>query len=230
MAALMSGSFQCVAAGFSHSGKVREHNEDAILNLSADKLWAVADGMGGYDFGDIASQMALQAIKAQPLHGSLSQRVQLLKQALNKVNHHLSEEKTLAQSQLVGTTLCLLHAHQGQAVCVWAGDSRCYLLRQSRLFQLSRDHSASKQGRHVITQAIGMGAGLALEHVQLQLQEEDTLLLTSDGTHDYLEELQLIQAMSETSPHAGQKWLFEQVMESEARDNCSALMIRIKRL
>ncbi|PSW05094.1 PP2C family protein-serine/threonine phosphatase [Photobacterium lipolyticum] len=215
------------SAHFTHVGKVRAKNEDAVLSLGPENIWVIADGMGGYEYGEIASRMVIEAIQHQIFSGSLEERVAMIKDALYRVNHHLSQEKTLSQSAVIGSTVCLLIAFQGHIACLWAGDSRCYLYRRNRLYQVSRDHSQRLNGRSVLTRAIGMGSKLNIEHCILAVQNDDTFLLTTDGLHNALTAKTIQASMSSDSPIKGSEKLKTKALQTEASDNLSAIMIKV---
>lgn len=223
----MSQQFQM--AYFSAEGKVRDKNEDSILSLTEQGIWVVADGMGGYEHGEIASGMITDSFKTEQLHGTLDQKITKAKRMLLKVNHHLSQEKTLSRSRIIGSTVCMLIAHHGHMACLWAGDSRCYLFRHKKLYQISKDHTQEQNGKEALTQAIGMGSNLQIEHCIIPLQHQDTFLLTSDGVHKYLSNAMIEACMALPSTLKGCYHLKEQVLLTPANDNLSAIMIKVYR-
>lgn len=241
------------SAACTHVGKVRDCNEDAFFNNSPAGLWAVADGLGGYKNGDVASRMIIEALAdhtQQPLADhtheqaapALHQRQLELHQVLEQVNRHLGVEKTLHGSQAIGSTvISLLLSPQGEAACLWAGDSRCYLLRRQRLYQLTQDHSLvqtwvtqKKINRrqagdhpqsHVLTKAIGSDVELTLESVEFDIEQGDRLLLCSDGLYRELNEQQLVAGLSLPTPGAAVTQLATLVLAGAARDNLTALAV-----
>lgn len=235
------------SAACTHAGKVRNCNEDAFFNHSPAGLWAVADGLGGYQNGDVASRMIIEALADHTQHApatelALHQRQLDLHQVLEQVNRHLGSEKTLHGSQAIGSTVIslLLTAH-GQGACLWAGDSRCYLLRRQRLYQLTQDHSLvqtwvtqKKINRrqaedhpqsHVLTKAIGSDVELTLESVEFEVERGDRLLLCSDGLYRELNEQQLVAGLSLPTPGAAVTQLATLVLAGAARDNLTALAV-----
>lgn len=135
------------SAARTDTGKVRARNEDAFLDLPERGLWVVADGMGGHHNGALASRLVVEQLAELP-QGSLSQRLVDLRRCLHDVNRRLGQELTVTADRpdpLIGSTVVALLMDGDRAACVWAGDSRCYLWRSSRLYQLSRDHSLLQQ-------------------------------------------------------------------------------------
>lgn len=220
----MSPQFQ--TAYFSEEGKVRDKNEDAILSFTDQRIWIVADGMGGYEYGEIASNMITDAFSSELLYGTLEQKIEKAKRILFKVNHHLSQEKTLSHCAIIGSTVCMLIAQNGHIACIWAGDSRCYLFRHNKLYQISKDHTRQQHGKEALTQAIGMGTNLLIEHCIIPLQHQDTFLLSSDGVHKYLANSMIEACMALPTALKGCYHLKEQVLLTEANDNLSAIIIK----
>ncbi len=227
-----------------HPGKVRAHNEDALLERPNNGLWAVADGLGGHQEGARASRLVVERLAETPLSGSLEQRLDQVRRVLHGVNRRLTQELTVladGPERLIGTTVVTLLIAEGAAACIWAGDSRAYLWRGDRLYQLTRDHrllerlidmeglSPRQAGRHpgarALTQALGAQQALALDIVRFELQAGDHLLLSSDGLHDFLEERALGAALSLPSPTLALERLLDGVLQGPARDNLTAIVI-----
>lgn len=241
----MTRSLNWHSAACTHGGKIRECNEDAFFNHSPAGLWAVADGLGGYQNGDLASRMIIEALAEHTTtegDTDLNQRQLDLHQVLEQVNRHLGCEKTLHGSQAIGSTVVnLLLTPHGQAACLWAGDSRCYLLRRRRLYQITQDHSlvqswvtqkklnrreaAHHPKSHVLTKAIGGDPELTLESVEFDIERGDRLLLCSDGLYRELDDHQLVAGLSLPTPGAAVTQLATQVLEGQARDNLTALAV-----
>ena len=135
------------SAARTDTGKVRARNEDAFLALPEQGLWVVADGMGGHQNGALASRLIVEQL-AEPSAGDLPQRLDELRKRLHSLNRRLGQELTVTAAHpdpVIGSTVVALLIEGDRAACVWAGDSRCYLWRGSRLYQLSRDHSLLQQ-------------------------------------------------------------------------------------
>ena len=232
------------SAARTDTGKVRARNEDAFLALPEQGLWVVADGMGGHQNGALASRLIVEQL-AEPSEGDLSQRLDELRKRLHRLNRRLGQELTVTAAQpdpVIGSTVVALLIEGDRAACVWAGDSRCYLWRDSRLYQLSRDHSLLQQlideqqlspseaarhpAAHALTRAIGASDELKLEILELDVLPGDAFLLCSDGLYQGMSADTLGAALNLPSPQLTLNRLFQQVLDGPARDNLSAVVIR----
>ena len=232
------------SAARTDTGKVRARNEDAFLALPEQGLWVVADGMGGHQNGALASRLIVEQLAELP-EGSLDQRLVELRQCLHRLNHRLGQELTVTADRtdtVIGSTVVALLLDGDRAACVWAGDSRCYLWRGSRLYQLSRDHSLVQQlideqglapheaARHpaanALTRAIGASETLQLDILELDVLPGDVFLLCSDGLYQGVSADELGACLNLPSPHLAVERLFQRVLDGPARDNLSAVVIR----
>ncbi|CAH0193619.1 SpoIIE family protein phosphatase [Pseudomonas mediterranea] len=232
------------SAARTNPGKRRPKNEDAFLDCPQQGLWAVADGMGGYGGGDIASQLIVANLAALPLHPDLRERSKAVRQCLRWTNRRLSQELTITAAQhpaIMGSTVVALLLEGDRGTCIWAGDSRCYLWRDRQLYQLSKDHSLQQQlitqqhlsvdeasahpAAKALTRAVGAAPELTLEVLELEVKPGDTFLLCSDGLHQDLDGQTLGHGLDLASPQMALDYLFEQVLHGSARDNLTAVVI-----
>lgn len=233
------------SAACTDQGKVRERNEDAILDCPQQGLWAVADGMGGHRAGDIASQMIVTSLGELTQAQTFDQRLDAVRQCLHWLNRRMGQELTVSDQHtdnLMGSTVVALLLEGQRGACVWAGDSRCYLWRGRQLYQLSRDHSLQQQlmdehamsseqalaqpGARALTRAIGASEHLNLSVVELEVLPDDVFLLCSDGLYQNLSHSEMGNALSLISPQVALARLFDGVLRGDARDNISAVVIR----
>lgn len=232
------------SAARTDTGKVRARNEDAFLALPEQGLWVVADGMGGHQNGALASRLIVEQL-AEPSAGDLPQRLDELRKRLHSLNRRLGQELTVTAAHpdpVIGSTVVALLIEGDRAACVWAGDSRCYLWRGSRLYQLSRDHSLLQQlideqqlspseaarhpAAHALTRAIGASKELKLEILELDVLPGDAFLLCSDGLYQGVSVDDLGAALNLPSPQLTLNRLFQHALDGPARDNLSAVVIR----
>ncbi|MDR2442152.1 MAG: serine/threonine-protein phosphatase [Deltaproteobacteria bacterium] len=186
--------------GWTLAGNEREVNQDCFLNWPARLLWAVADGVGGGKNGAFASQLMIQRLLAIPVAISQKQNVSAIKEAAYEVNEALWRGRF--RENICSTTLTVLVIQNDQAICLWAGDSRCYLSRQGTLYQCSKDHTlrqslidkgsltppeASRMIKgNIITRAVGSQQNLALDEAAFSIKPKDRLLLCTDGLSNRL--------------------------------------------
>ncbi len=207
-------------------------------------MWAVADGMGGHSGGDIASQLIVANLTELPFHQDLDQRSKAVRQCLRWTNRRLSQELTVTDDHpgITGSTVVALLLEGNRGVCIWAGDSRCYLWRGRRLYQLTKDHSLQQQlmdtqqisrdeaGAHpaakALTRAVGAAPELTLGLLALDVHPGDTFLLCSDGLYQGLGAQALGNALGLASPCKVLEDLFDVVLRGPARDNLTAVVIR----
>lgn len=178
-----------------HVGRVRTVNEDRLLDRPDRRLWAVADGMGGHSAGDVAAQIAVDALDAladapEPVSGAM------LIGALRDANTRIRAGQ---QGESSGTTIVALLAAESEAMIAWAGDSRAYLVREGDARLLTHDHSLVQemvdagvltegQARfhpraNIITRALGVAAEVEIDVARLSLSPGDRVLLCSDGLY-----------------------------------------------
>ena len=238
--------FHWSSAGRSHVGMVRAINEDACLAMPELGLWAVADGMGGHEAGDIASQMIVEALQQTPAPPSWPDFLHSVREALYDVNRRLREESAQRyQHRTIGSTVVVLLAHEDQCACLWVGDSRIYRLRDSQLEQLTRDHSHVQelvdQGllspeeahRHplanVITRAVGSSDDLQIDEVTHELQVGDIFLLCSDGLNKTVndEEIARLLAHSNNNCQEAVKAFIHLALMRDASDNVTTVVVSI---
>ena len=222
--------------GGTHCGQ-REHNEDCFLADSTRGLALVADGMGGYACGEVASDIVRQALQQgeeyEPLPVLIKRADDLIRQAVLE-----DPEKTG-----MGSTVVAFRACDTSYQLAWVGDSRAYLW-DGQLKQLTRDHShielllsralineaeaACHPKKHVITQAVGACTDkeLQVDTLEGRLARGEQILLCSDGLIDQLSdgELAAILAAAET-PQLAIDQLIAAALEAGARDNITAVLV-----
>lgn len=232
------------SAGRTQQGQARQRNEDAYLDCPEQGCWAVADGMGGHRDGDMASRWVIGSLAALSARGDLDQRVDAARRSLQGLNQRLASavaQRAASVDVTMGSTVAALLLEEGRAACFWAGDSRCYLWRGQRLYQLSRDHSLLQrlmdegqmsvaQARahpdaRALTRAVGARAPLHLEVLELNTRPGDVFLLCTDGLYQTLSHGDLGKALSEGSPQQVLDRLFASVLRRPARDDFTAVVV-----
>lgn len=225
--------------GLTHCGLVRQKNEDAILLDPTGVLWAVADGMGGYGNGDVASDIVTALLSEVPTDidplAALSGQLQL-------ANAAVCARSSALNAGMMGATVVAMMIENSIANIVWAGDSRGYLLRSGQLRLLTRDHTVVQDlvenglldranashhpDAHVVTRAVGGAAELETDAVQVPLVSGDIVMLCSDGLTACVSDQMIrdILAKSETPEHASRA-LISEALENGAPDNVSVIAV-----
>jgi serine/threonine-protein phosphatase Stp1 len=233
------------SAARTDAGKVRARNEDAFLDAPQQGLWVVADGMGGHQGGDVASRLIVASLAELPVEDDFDERLKGIRQCLHWLNRRLGQELTVTAGRhdsIMGSTVVALLVDGNRAVCIWAGDSRCYMWRGQRLYQLSKDHSLQQQlidekqmsveealahpDAHALTRAVGAAEQLTLDVLELEVYPGDAFLLCSDGLYQGLSSDALGNALSLRAPHIALERLFDGALRGSARDNLTAIVIR----
>jgi serine/threonine-protein phosphatase Stp1 len=223
-----------------HVGTVRTHNEDALVNRPDLGLWAVADGAGGHARGDVAARMVAQALESISLDLPASEVLAQVRQKITETHEALRASQTDDRQEISATTIVVLIARGDHYACLWAGDSRGYLLRDGRLLQITRDHSIVQElvdagaispddaekhpNANIITRAVGSEGDLDLDKVTNRLLPGDRFLLCSDGLSKTLPESELAQLLA-TSPPTDH--LIEAALARQGRDNVTAVAIEV---
>lgn len=228
-----------------NTGRVRQVNEDAFLDQGNIGIWIVADGMGGHARGDVASRIIIEAFKGLARPASLDEFAVDVRCRL-KLAHRLVKEESVRNgtNQIMGSTVVALLVFKRQWLCLWAGDSRAYLLRDGQLMQITKDHSIAQElvdlgqlsrtdmdshpyANH-ITRAIGANPELVLDERSSQLRDGDTILLCSDGLNKELSDAEITNVlMSYDSDEATQE-LIDLSLEHGGRDNITVALIRFE--
>src|SRR5215831_9854397 len=156
-----------------HAGRVRTRNEDSCLVRTDVGLWAVADGMGGHEAGDLASRIVVQSLDAIGATDSAADLLAQCEARLFSANQQILALSRARQGAIVGTTTAVLLVRDDHYACIWAGDSRVYLINRDGIIQVSHDHSELEEliaggtvsreevqdwPNNAITQAVGVVA------------------------------------------------------------------------
>lgn len=233
--------------GLSDVGSIRKNNEDVWTALPEIGFFALADGMGGRNAGEIAAQatidfLALSARKIKPK--DLLELIGEIRGAIEEASRHVYEMGAQNKDyQGMGTTLCCLLWTPSAIIYAHVGDSRIYRFRDQKLSLLTQDHSLFSQWlatgklaeecatpypyKHVITRAIG-GPSKANPEIAVATQQEgDLFFLCSDGLTDVLslEEMETI-LKSEPDLHTAAKRLIEIAKIKGSSDNMTIVMVQ----
>lgn len=221
-----------------HIGLVRKNNEDSYLSLPEYQLWAVADGMGGHEGGEIASAIAMSSLKDAIVAGE-----DLV--AAIQHSHHTIEQAAIdgLGAKGMGSTIVALQIKSNRYQIAWVGDSRAYLY-QSALKCLTKDHSYVQllldQGlikheevdnhphKHTITQALGgMGKPIAVDTVTGEFQQGDIFLLCSDGLSGKVSVTSIEETLGSHANNLEEKarHLVDKALSAGGEDNITLILI-----
>lgn len=243
-------------AQLSDVGRVRDHQEDACgvfkpsdqaLLARRGELFVVADGMGGHNAGEVASQLALNELQqayyadANPdIQASLAQALQTANQAIYQLS------RADARQMGMGTTAALAVVHNQNVFVSNVGDSRVYLIRGGQITQITRDHSwvdeqvragvltpeqaRTHPQRNIITRALGTGPAVEPDFYNGNLQLGDVLVLCSDGLTGHVADQEILLIAGENPPNVAAQRLIDLANERGGSDNITAIVVRAEPL
>ncbi|MDO5705631.1 MAG: serine/threonine-protein phosphatase [Paracoccus sp. (in: a-proteobacteria)] len=231
----------------SHVGLVRSHNEDSLLSLPAAGVWLVADGMGGHEAGDVASAIIAEEIESVGIAVSAQDLRVRVCERLGRAHRRITAHSREMGHATVGATVAALLIFDTGFTCLWAGDSRIYLLRGGRLSRLTTDHSEVQElvdagrltqeqarswpRRNVITRAIGIHDGPNVETVTGPAQPGDVFLLCTDGLTEHLRDQELAACLTVSVSCTAQAVaddLIARTLNGGARDNVTAVVLHCR--
>lgn len=246
-------------------GLVRDHNEDSFLTLELSLgggmeekqfcLAAVADGLGGHEGGEIASDLALRVLAANMVHGIISPALPadsarltgesvsgLLRESVQKANNEVYVQSRLKHDGMATTLVAAVVL--GQTACIVnVGDSRIYLLEGEKLRQISKDHSLVQEMvdngkikpeqiythplRNIISRCLGLGAKVAIDLFHEALKPGTSLLLCSDGLWEMVRDNEMRDILlASNSAQSACDRLIARANENGGVDNITAIVLR----
>jgi len=243
-------------AGASDAGRVRRCNEDSLLLHGPAGIFAVADGLGGLDAGDVASNAALAHLRelapAPTVSGNSpfalfasGGRLRRLETLVAEVNSRTYAQR-LALGNNMATTLAVAQLVGNEALLAHVGDSRVYLWRDYQLRRLTSDHSLvnelCSQGaltadqaeqspqRHVITRAVGAGPSVVPTLRRQTLRPGDLLLLCTDGLTSMADDGEIARCVADAGGDPGQSAAQLIVLANEAggHDNVTVVLVALE--
>lgn len=233
-----------LSAGTTHVGLKRQHNEDALLDARDRALWAVADGMGGHEAGDVAAKMVVDRLGQDLSEGSVEDRLERASVILEKVNDELvAMAQEGGKSGTIGTTVVGLVLDDAKFGVFWAGDSRAYRVRDGAIAQLTRDHSlvqdlveagmlAIEDAEHhpdanVVTRAVGAKETLKVATRIGDAQSNDIFVIASDGLTKVVEKFEILDIVTSRNPMQAVDALLDLTLQRGAPDNVTMQVIRV---
>ena len=204
--------------GVTDTGKVREHNEDTIAFDPDIGLLVLADGMGGYNAGEVASGIAVKTIvnlvreqvgredlNTQDRGSGLSRPTIILRDAIHRANKIIYQTaRTQPQCEGMGTTVVAALFFDNKVTIAHVGDSRLYRQRSDKFEQVTMDHSLLQElvdrgfysqeeaqraaNKNYVTRALGVEPNVEVEIQEVPVQKGDSYILCSDGLSDMVED------------------------------------------
>lgn len=241
-------------ASLTDPGQVRDNNEDSVACDPPLGIAVLADGMGGYNAGEIASAMAVTLIRAELAEwlkssggrvstGNVQRALELCVMHANQAIYN----SAIANVQYtgMGTTLVSGVFAPHRVVLAHVGDSRCYLWRGKRLKQLTRDHSLLQEqldaglitpqqakvavNKNLVTRALGVDAVVDVDVMVHVPQADDVYMMCSDGLSDMLDDDRIAAIMAEDLDLPAKAARFiQQANAWGGRDNISVILVSVK--
>jgi PPM family protein phosphatase len=243
-------------------GQVRDHNEDYVSSDEKIGIAILADGMGGLNAGEVASSMSVHLLMDElrgyvegnseienELHDNgLSLKARVVERAIEKANSavfHVS--KTQPHCEGMGTTIVASMFYDNKVAIGHIGDSRVYRFRDSKIKQVTKDHSFVQElidkglytkdearastKKNVVTRALGVAPSVAPEVHEYKARVGDVLLMCSDGLTDLVEDVNIEKILHSSNGNLGMAAsnLIELANASGGKDNISVILIKIKK-
>lgn len=241
-----------IAAGSSDIGQKRKTNQDSYYLGLGTKLFIVADGMGGHNGGDIASQMATK-IYPEYIAKNIELEPQLLITKSIKETNYSIKSFGEARPELVGmgTTIVSLYFRGQNVYIANVGDSRAYLINSKMIYQLTRDHSlvqeklnygiytreqaAMDPQKNILARTIGFEEEVEVDVFTYRVAKNDIFLCCSDGLHGKVSDEDIIYIINKYIPDPSiatqevaemvVKTLIDQANENGGQDNITAVLV-----
>lgn len=241
------------AYGGTDIGCVRSLNEDVWGKIPEICFFVLADGMGGHQGGDVASQMAVEFLcdyMKGEMHGekpsrSLSETSSLISSGIDYVNRKIWEQGTKHPSlKGMGTTLCCVQFHKEGLIYAHVGDSRIYRMRNKKIESLTRDHSllsdlidmgqlSEQEARHftyknIITRAVGTEPTIAPSISSTSIEHRDLFLMCTDGLSDLLSANEIEQIVNDAPTiEIAVMYLIDQAKKAGGHDNITVVAMQV---
>jgi len=231
-------------SSMTHTGAVRTRNEDALLAMPKVGLWAVADGMGGHEAGDYASQCIVGHLYEAGSHFQGPALLEEIPRALDMANREIYQySQQQANGQIVGSTITVLLMENESFHCFWSGDSRCYLARERQFRALTRDHTEAeeliRQGvmtpeqaenspeSNTLTDAIGIDETPHIDYITDYIYEDDRFLLCTDGLNKVFSDIMLSHMIEHSDIDKVNQQFLVEALNAGAPDNLSSIIVSL---
>jgi len=241
----------------SDTGCVREHNEDNFGYDAEIGLAVLADGMGGYKAGEVASAIAITSLvhsviqikgngEKVELNGQKYEESAILHRALHHANQQVYDSAHESKECMgMGTTVSAAWFHDGKVSIAHIGDSRIYRYRDYRLELLTTDHTVvqelvdhgfytreearTSEQRNIVTRALGIDPAVNIDLYDYDVRVGDLYLLCSDGLTDMVDDLDVANILrrSSTDLEYGAVELINKALSNGGKDNVTVIVVRV---
>jgi protein phosphatase/serine/threonine-protein phosphatase Stp1 len=237
-------SFSLQSSHATHPGARRSYNEDRLVDRPDLGIWAVADGAGGHQAGEVASGMIAETLEAIPAGLDAATVLAEIRARIDDVHVWLlSESQRRGPDVMIASTVVVLCARGTRYACLWAGDSRAYRFAGGVLEQISHDHSLvqelvdagqipaeaaeSHPNANIITRAVGASDpdGLMLDKMTDELRPGERFLLCSDGLTKTIPEPEIAALLGAGGDVAAR--LIAVALERQAKDNVTVVIVDV---
>jgi PPM family protein phosphatase len=234
-------------------GRVRENNEDKFdyfepaepaMLATKGRVFAVADGMGGHSAGQVAAELALNVFTRSYYANPNKDIETSVKKAIQEANAYVVDvARTIPGRSGMGATLVAAIVCEDDLFVAWVGDSRCYLLRDGQLHQITEDHSwvaeqvragamsleEAEQSpfRNVITRSMGGAPDVEPELTGVKLEVGDRYLLCSDGLSGMIPAAEMAELLAQSSPSMAAWNLIERANQYGGKDNITVFVLHV---
>lgn len=240
-----------LSAGASDIGRKRKTNQDSICLDPQHHFYAVADGMGGHNGGDIASQLSVQVMpQFMAAHGDLEPAT-LMRDMIHEINRAiLQRAEENPELNGMGTTISAILFHGPQLVIGNVGDSRVYVINNQHIYQLTRDHSFVQEKlnmgiytreeavkdpqKNVLVRSVGFESDVNVDIFNYRINKNDVFLICSDGLHGKVSDADILHLVQQTLPdparstkaelEAAVNILIHQANQNGGQDNISVIL------
>lgn len=245
---------ECLIGARTDLGRIRENNEDKYEFFQPDDIeilalkgsfYGVADGMGGHSAGQIASELALKNTISSYYADDSPLLIQSIKSAISQANGIIYETaRAISERAGMGTTITALVIRGEQAYIAQVGDSRCYLLRDKKIRQITEDHSwvqeqikrgaltqeeaLSSPYKNVITRSLGNTPSVDIDVFEEDIEEGDKFLLCSDGLSGLVSDDEMQKILIKSSPSQASWELVNLALDRGGNDNVTVLIVEVK--
>jgi len=240
-----------ICAGATDIGRKRKTNQDSICLDHGHLFYAVADGMGGHNGGDIASQLSVEVMKDYFAKNKPTDPAIMMKDVIHEINASILKKATEnPELNGMGTTVCAIYFNGPQLIIGNVGDSRAYLINNNNIFQLTRDHSFVQEKlnlgiytreeavkdpqKNVLVRSVGFDPEMLVDVFNYRICKNDIFLICSDGLHGKISDADILYIVQKNIPDPSccqmndvtktVQELINQANENGGQDNISVIL------